>query len=166
MNPFIGQISIAAFGFTPRYWAPCDGATMAINQNQALFAILGTTYGGDGVTTFKLPDLRGRAALHPGTVNPLGTLGGAEVVTLTAQQIPSHTHVVNAVSAIGTLVSPANSIWAASEKTDLQYGTTTDTTMSSIALDSGGEGQPHENMHPSLVVNFIIALSGIFPSRN
>jgi microcystin-dependent protein len=172
MEPFIGQISTTAFPFAPKGWALCNGQILAIATNQALFSILGTTYGGNGVQTFALPDLRGRAAMHvtanypPGVNYPLGGWAGAETVVLNSQQIPAHTHIPNAVSTEGTLPSPAGNLWAASAGNDLQYALTTDTTMFPGALGGGGLGQPHENMHPSLVVNFIIALVGIFPSRN
>jgi microcystin-dependent protein len=164
MEPFIGQISLVAFSYAPRYWALCDGATLAIATNQALFSILGTTYGGDGVRTFQLPDLRGRAAMHFGQ-NPQGGTGGQEQVFLSTQQIPSHIHVANASNAAATASSPANAVWAPSTGNDLQYAPTADTTMAPTALGGGGQGQGHDNMHPSLVLNFIIALAGIFPSR-
>jgi len=132
-----------------------------------LFAILGTTYGGNGVTTFALPNLQSRAAMHVGNGNPLGAQGGAENVTLNSQQIPQHTHQVSAVKGAGTTASPAAALWAGSTGNDLQYSTATpDVVMAPTASGSGGGSQPHNNMPPVTVLNFIIALAGVFPSQN
>jgi microcystin-dependent protein len=167
MEPFIGQISIVGFPFAPKNWALCNGQLLSIQQNQALFSILGTTYGGNGVQTFALPNLQCRAAMHTRNANPLGEQGGVENVTLSAAQIPLHTHAVNAVSAAGTAGSPANNVWAASNGNDLQYATgAPDVLMAPDASGAGGASQPHNNMPPVTVMNFIIALAGIFPSRN
>jgi microcystin-dependent protein len=167
MEPFLGQISIVAFPFAPRGWALCNGQVLAIVQNQALFSLLGTTYGGNGINTFALPNLQGRAAMHTGNVNALGTLGGAEAVPLNVQQIPLHTHSVRAVKAVGNVATPSGSVWAASTGNDLQYATgTMDVVMAPTVSGPGGSDQPHNNMPPVTVLNFVIALQGIFPSRN
>jgi microcystin-dependent protein len=173
VEPFIGQIQMVGFGFAPQGWATCDGQLLSISQNTALFSLLGTTYGGDGVTTFALPDLRGRAPIHQGqgpglTSRSLGEQDGAETVTLISNQIPAHPHTVNAVSGAGNAAAPAAAnVWAASSARDNQYSNAPpNTTLSPAAIGGGGAGQPHENMPPTLCVNFIIALEGIFPSRS
>ncbi|APV51539.1 phage tail protein [Betaproteobacteria bacterium GR16-43] len=166
-EPFIGQISVVGFNFAPKGWALCNGQLLSIAQNQALFSILGTTYGGNGVQNFALPDLRSRAAMHWNGNYPLGAMVGTENETLQVTQIPLHTHTVNAVKEAGTLPSPAANIWAGSTGNDLQYGVTApDVFMAPTAIGPGGGGQPHNNMPPVNVLNFIIALVGIFPSRN
>lgn len=167
MEPFIGQISVVAFDYAPRGWALCNGQLLSIAQNQALFSILGTTYGGNGTTTFALPDLRGRAAMHAGT-NPLGACAGAENVQLNQAQIPPHNHSPRAISAVGTLPSPANNVWAASAGADNPYAPagSADVVMLPAASGPCGSNQPHDNMPPVQVLNFIIALQGIFPSRS
>lgn len=168
MEPFIGQISAVAFPFAPRGWALCSGQILPIAQNQALFSILGTTYGGNGVNTFALPDLRGRAAVHTGPVNALGAQAGTENVTLNSTQMPLHTHaVVNAVTTTADASDPTGALWAATTSAEGNlYNPTPDVLMAPNALAMGGGNQPHNNMHPTTVVNFIIALQGIFPSRN
>ena len=164
-EPFIGQISVVAFNFAPRGWALCNGQLLSISTNQALFSLLGTTYGGNGQTTFALPDLRGRAAMNASSANPLGSVGGTETVTLAPAQMPTHSHNVNATTAAHSLGNPTGNLWAAS--TANQYAASPDaTTLSPAALGSAGGGQPHSNMQPSTVLNFVIALQGIFPSRN
>jgi len=167
-DPYIGQISVVAFNFAPKGWALCNGQLLAISTNQALFSILGTTYGGNGTTTFGLPDLRGRAAMHWNGTYPLGAMGGNENVTLNSTQIPLHTHLPRAVSATGTVSPPATAIWAGSEKNDLQYDAAgaANVFMAPTALGPGGSGHPHENMPPVTVLNFVIAVQGLFPSRN
>lgn len=167
MEPFIGQISIVGFNFAPRGWALCNGQLLSIAQNQALFSILGTTYGGNGVQTFALPNLQCRAAMHTGNVYPLGAVDGTEAVQLNVQQIPFHTHSVNAVNTAGTAATPLNGVWAASTGNDLQYATgTADVVMAPNAIGPGGSDQPHNNMPPVTVLNFVIAVVGIFPSRD
>jgi len=164
MEPFIGQISVVAFNFAPRGYALCNGQLLPIGQNQALFSLLGTTYGGNGNTTFGLPDLRGRAAMNASTNNPLGAIGGAESATLAPAQIPSHTHVVNATSAVQSLGSPAGNLWASAATN--RYAPTPNATMSPNAMGNAGGNQAHSNIQPSTVLNFVIALEGIFPSHN
>ena len=181
MEPFIGQIIMFAGNFAPRGWAFCDGQLLPIAQNTALFSILGTTYGGDGRTSFGLPDLRGRIPLHagqgPGLTNyTLGQRGGVEQVTVNLQQLPAHNHTVsvttNAQSGGGDSSSPSNAVWAQDGVVGAQpYSSSApNITMRSNAVEanvaSSGGGQSHENRQPYLTINYIIALVGIFPSRS
>ncbi|MCG8328751.1 MAG: tail fiber protein [Chitinophagales bacterium] len=171
MNPFIGLIVMFGGNFAPRGWALCDGQLLPINQYSALFSILGTTYGGDGRTTFALPDLRGRVAIHEGTgpgLSPydLGQKGGSETVTLTTSQIPSHNH---SFELGGTASSPAGSNSLVGNVTggDTIFNPTkSGNTLSSGAIHNTGGGQSHNNIQPYLTVNFIIALQGTYPSRS
>jgi microcystin-dependent protein len=175
-DPFIGQIVIFGGNFAPRGWALCDGQLLPITSNSALFSILGTTYGGDGRTTFGLPDLRGRYAMHPGTGSgltsrQLGEKGGAETTTLNSSQIPSHSHtaLVNGYSSEGDSTIPDNNTWAKSGQGDPDYYTGEDNTIMSedaVQIGNAGGGQSHNNMPPFQAVNYIIALTGVFPSRN
>ena len=169
-NPFLGSISLFAGNFPPRGYMFCQGQLVAISQNSALFALLGTIYGGDGQTTFALPNLAGRAAVHqgqgPGLSNYLiGQSIGVENVTLSPSQLPSHSHIVNASSAVTSGAGPAGAVWA-QPGSGLPYGATPNVAMNPAALTSAGSSQPHENMMPFLALNFIIAVEGIFPSRN
>lgn len=172
MDPFIAEIVMFGGNFAPRGWAFCDGQLLPINQYSALFSILGTTYGGDGRTTFALPDLRGRVAMHPGngpglTPRDLGERGGQETVTLTVNQIPAHNHYINAISSIGDNRSPSGRLLADSGAFDTEFSAATpNTTMKSTMVQNTGGGQPHTNMQPFLCVNYIIALQGTFPSRS
>ncbi|MCA9638552.1 MAG: phage tail protein [Myxococcales bacterium] len=164
MEPFLGQIMMFAGNFAPRGWALCDGQLLPISQNQALFSILGTTYGGDGRTTFALPDLRGRAPIHAGhgpglSDYRLGQKGGAESVTLTVNQMPSHNHTL-AMNGEGAATKQAGYL-AASEI----YGETADKSAPANTISNAGGNQPVSNIQPYVVVNYIIALQGIFPSR-
>lgn len=163
-EPFLGDICIVAFNFPPKGWAMCNGQLLPINQNQALFSLLGTTYGGDGRQTFALPNLVGRTFLHAGGGFTLGQSGGETSHTLTINELPTHTHVVSANSAPGTLATPLNNVPAQGAKA--AYGSTPDQLMNPSAVNTVGGSQPHENMPPYLVLNFIIALQGIFPSQN
>jgi microcystin-dependent protein len=167
-DPFIAEIRIVGFNFPPRGWAHCDGQLVSISQNTALFSLLGTTYGGDGRTTFGLPNLQGRAPMQPGagpglTPHQLGETAGTETVTLLASQVPPHSHGVGASSGEATETSPANALPAVAEVP--QYRPSGDTTMAPTALPPVGGGLPHNNMQPYLAVNFVIALQGIFPPR-
>jgi microcystin-dependent protein len=167
-EPFLGEIRNFGFNFAPRGWAQCQGQTMSIQQNSALFSLLGTMYGGNGQTTFGLPDLRGRSVISVGQGNGLaprtqGELGGVEQVTLTAQQVAPHTHGVTASSQGGSK-SPAGSVPAYNADA-APYGAGTDLTMSPSMIKPNAGGQPHDNMPPYLVMNYCIALEGIFPSR-
>lgn len=171
-DPFLAEIRIFPFNFAPRGWAFCDGAILSINQNQALFSLLGTTYGGDGRTTFALPDLRSRMPLHAGsgpalTTRSLGETGGAESVALTVPQLAAHSHALSASTAPGNRQSPA-SAYLATDATGsiINYSTTSNAQMASAAIGTTGGNQPHENMPPFLALSFCIALQGIFPSRN
>ena len=178
-EPFIAQITMFGGNFAPRNWAFCNGQLLPINQNQALFALLGTTYGGDGRTTFGLPDLRGRVPMHPGngpglSSYRLGQKGGIEQVNLTTNQIPSHTHAatvaVNATDNSGDAETPGGNVWAKKARDDDYSAAAPDVTMrvdaASVSVANTGGSQAHENRQPFLTVNFIIALQGIFPSRN
>lgn len=171
MDPFIGEIRIFAGNFPPKGWAFCDGTLLQIRQNTALFAILGAAYGGDGKNTFALPDLRGKAALHfgagPGlTPRNLGKAGGATNVSLTAEQMPNHTHVPQCQGA-ASQDDPTNAIWAATGRSSPSvYTDTSNVAMNTQAILPAGGGQPHYNMQPYLGVNFIIATAGIFPPHS
>lgn len=166
-EPFLGEIRAFGFGLTPRGWAPCQGQTLAISQNQALFALLGTTYGGDGIRTFGLPDLRGRVPASAAPTMPLGQKVGGEQVTLNIHQVPAHTHMVNASANEAKVKEPKNAYLA--KGANLPYVKTPPpektTTLHPATITPQG-GQPHENRQPYLAVNFCIALQGIFPSRN
>lgn len=164
-DPYIGEIRLFGGNFAPLGWAFCDGTLLPISQNAALFNLIGTTYGGDGTTTFGLPDLRGRLPLHAGPQNPLGQMGGSETVTLTTAQLPQHQHPVSAVSAAGSTGSPQNAIWAAAS-TDYYAGGSANATMNAAAVRSAGGGLPHQNLSPFGVVSFIIALEGVYPSQS
>ena len=177
MEEFIGVIKIFAGNFAPRGWAFCNGQLVSINQNQALFAILGTTYGGDGRTTFALPDLRGRAPIHfgqgPGLSNlSLGQVGGVENVTLNINQIPAHNHPLNVNDANATVHKPTNTTVVAAPvdvNTDPASGYSAvapNTQLAANSIGVAGGSQPHENRPPYLAINYIICLEGIFPSRN
>lgn len=163
-DPYYGEIRRVAFNFAPRGWALCNGQLLSIASNQPLFALLGTTYGGNGVTTFGLPDLRGRAPVHPQHEITWGTVGGEEQHRLTLPELPAHTHNVRASDGAADRTSPQGGYWAASQHA--AYGTGAAGTMSDAAIGSTGGGQPHENRPPFLVVNYIIATQGIWPSRN
>jgi microcystin-dependent protein len=162
MEPFLGEIKMVSFNFAPTGWATCDGQTMQIQQNQALYALLGLTYGGNGTTTFCLPDLRGRVPLHFNGTYPQGNVGGEASHLLTTAEVPSHTHSVYASDAAANAPSPTGNTWAAATK---GYAAAPDATMKPAALATTGGGA-HENRQPFLVLNFVIALDGIFPSRD
>ena len=167
-EPFLGQISIVGFNFAPRGWAFCDGQLLAINQNQSLYSLLGTTYGGDGRTTFALPDLRGRTPIHPdGAGISQGSRAGEETHTLTAAEMPAHTHQLMASRGGADSSRPANALPAESDEPAYRAGNTMVPLHSSaVGNASVGGNQPHDNMQPYLVLNHIIALQGLFPSRN
>jgi len=170
-DPFLGEVRMFAGNFAPRGWAFCEGQLLSINQNSDLFSLLGTTFGGDGQTTFALPDLRGRVPLHPGTgpgLSPhqLGQKGGTEMTSLTAAQMPSHSHAVKASDANGSAVSPAGLVPARNAAGVPVYGPPTLEHLAGNAIEPAGGGQPHDNMQPYLGLNYIIALQGLYPSRN
>lgn len=175
MEPFIGQIGLFGFNFAPRGWALCNGQLLSITQNSALFSLLGTTYGGDGISTFALPDLRGRVpngqGQGPGLSDyQIGQASGTENVTLIQSQMPQHNHPLNVSSSPATSNNPAGTVLAvsadANEGAVNTYGTTINATANPQAIGLAGGNQPHENMQPYLTMNYCIALEGIFPSRN
>jgi microcystin-dependent protein len=162
--PFIGEVRLLSFNFAPRGWATCDGQLLPINQNAALFSLLGTTYGGNGSTTFGLPDLRGRAPLHQSNGFQQGQRGGEESHVLSVAELAAHTHPVNTNSAAANNGAPLNNTWSAQSAN--AYGTTPNNQMNPATIQASGGGQAHPNLQPYLVINFCIALQGIFPSRN
>lgn len=163
-TPYLAEIRVFSFAFAPRGWALCNGQTLAINQNQALFSLLGTTYGGNGTTTFQLPNLQGRMPVHMGNGFTEGQPGGEVNHTLIASEMPSHRHTATGVSTNATVAAATNATWADSAKHP--YATTTNVALAPGALSTLSGGQPHNNMPPYLTLNFCIALQGIFPSRN
>jgi len=172
MEPLLGQIMLFGGNFAPRGWAFCNGQLLQISANTALFSILGTTYGGDGKVTFGLPDLRGRVAIHAGQGNGLtpraiGQSSGSETVTLTINQMPAHNHVVNPkYSNSPGQINPANNYPANLGAPNAVYGATGDGPMGNAIVSNSGGSQPHENMQPWLCINYIIATTGIYPTRN
>ncbi|TWI97504.1 microcystin-dependent protein [Mucilaginibacter frigoritolerans] len=178
MDTYLGEIKMFGGNFAPRGFALCNGQLLSISQNTALFSLLGTTYGGDGIQTFGLPDLRGRAPIHWGngiglTPRVIGEESGSEAVTLLQSEMPAHNHLINASTTVATQVLPTNFILA--QSTDAGVGGTpsnfieassANTTMAPNALSISGSSLPHDNMQPYLTINFIIALTGVYPSRN
>jgi microcystin-dependent protein len=163
-QPFVGEIRMFGGNFAPVGWAICNGALMAIDQNPTLFNLIGTTYGGDGQTTFALPDLQGRLPMHVGFGALLGLKGGVETVTLTTVQIPAHSHAANASTLGAPSRDPAGKVWAAWNAKQFS-DQPSDGAMNAGAIGSAGGSQPHDNMVPFLVINFIISLFGIFPTQ-
>jgi len=163
-EPFLGEIRLFSFPFAPRGWANCGGQLLPISQNQALFSLLGTTYGGNGIQNFALPDFRGRAPVHWGGAVVSGERAGQESVSLTMAQLPSHSHPVSASSLAPSVGPPAGNAWASGGSAS--YAASSNAAMSATALSATGGSQPHNNLQPSLVINFCIALQGIFPSQN
>src|SRR5688572_16403795 len=163
-TPFLAEIKIISWNFAPQGWAFCSGQFLPINQNQALFSLLGTTYGGNGQTTFALPDFRGRAPIHMGAGFTQGQAGGQEFHTITMSEMPAHNHFVNATDTPGTVNTPQGNFLGNSNVSP--YRTAADTTLNAASISNVGGSQPHENRQPYLVLNFIIALQGVFPSRN
>jgi microcystin-dependent protein len=164
VNPYVGEIRMFAGNFAPQGWAFCDGSLLAIADYTPLYDLIGTTYGGDGQTTFALPNLLGRVPVHQANGFSLGQSAGSEEVTLTQSQLPTHSHVPQAARTTQGVNTPAGNVWAASPEY-AEYGPAPDSSMSAQALASTGGGQPHDNMVPYLAINFIIALFGIFPSQ-
>lgn len=163
-EPYLGEIRMFSFNFAPQGWAMCNGQLLPINQNQALFSILGTTYGGDGQTNFQLPNLQGAVPMDVGNTFVLGESGGEATHTLIAAEIPAHGHPLNANQGGADLSStPAATLWTGGQPA---YGDTADGAMAAATVTPSGGGQPHNNMAPFLVITFCIALAGIFPSRN
>jgi len=164
-QPYVGEIRIFAGNFAPAGWMFCEGQLLPISENETLFQLIGTTYGGDGQSTFALPDLRGRIPLHFGNGFTLAETGGVETVTLTVPQIPVHSHALLASTAAGTLNSPGGNVIAASATVTVYIEDVTDANMSSNSIGAVGGSQPHNNFQPYLCVDFIISLFGIFPSQ-
>ena len=164
-DPYIGEIKLCSFNFPPRGWAFCNGQLLPIAQNQALFALLGTMYGGNGVTTFALPNLQGRMPIHQSAQHPVGATGGEASHVLTQQEMPTHVHLAAGRTEPGSPgTSPAGAVWAAGARAAFTAAPTQ--VMAPGAVGNVGGNQPHENQAPYLVLNFIIALAGIFPSRS
>ena len=163
-EPFLSELRIMSFNFAPKGWAMANGQTLPINQNQALFSLLGTTYGGNGQTTFALPDFRGQVPIHVGAGHTLGEKAGSETVTITQQTMPQHIHLLQASNSNGNVLDPAG---AALSAINNGYGPAANlTSLNPLAVSNVGGSQPHVNMQPFLTLNFCIALQGIFPSPN
>lgn len=166
-EPFLSEIRIMSFVFAPKGWALCNGQLLPINQNQALFSLLGTTFGGDGRVNFALPNLQGRAPTHVGGGHTLGERGGEQAHTVSVAEMPTHVHVANATSVTATTNTPSNGVMLAqSTASDLYAGATNLVAMDQRALTNVGGSQAHLNMQPFLILSFCIALQGIFPSPN
>jgi microcystin-dependent protein len=167
-QPFVGEIRVVGFNFAPVGWFLCQGQLLPISEYETLFALIGTTYGGNGQTTFALPDLQGRIPVHWGSNGEgtyvIGQSSGTETVTLLTNEIPAHVHALNAQSAGGSQPSPSGGVWASSALD--QFSTASPTTTMAEGLENSGGSQPHDNMAPFQCVNFIIAYAGIFPSQN
>lgn len=163
-EPFLAEIRMVGFNFAPRGWALCDGYILPINQNQSLYSLLGTTYGGDGRTTFGLPDLRGRIPVHVGTGFRQGQKSGEENHTLSVAEMPAHSHAIRASSLPGDSTNPADKLLAQSPVGDLQYASSSANGFMQHTNTTGG--QAHNNIPPFLAVNFCIAIQGLFPPRN
>jgi microcystin-dependent protein len=164
-EPFLSEIRLMSFHFAPKGWALCNGQLLSINQNQALFSLLGTTYGGNGQTTFALPDLRGRTPIHEGPQHSLGERAGQEATTLLTTQMPTHTHAMSGSTiASGGTDNPTNNFLGSAS--NLYHTPASQTPMNAQTIGNRGGGQPHGNMMPYLTLSYCIALQGIFPSRN
>ena len=163
-EPFLSEIRIMSFGFAPKGWALCNGQLLPINQNQALFALLGTTYGGDGRVTFALPNLQGNVPIHRGGGHALGEHGGEQAHTLSAAELPLHGHALLGADNPATTNVPTNDYLG--QQANIYGPATNLTALAPSEIGNTGSGQPHENMQPFLVLNFCIALQGIFPSQN
>jgi microcystin-dependent protein len=164
-QPYVGEIRMFAGNFAPAGWNFCEGQLLPISENETLFQLIGTTYGGDGQSTFGLPDLRGRIPLHQGNGLTLAEQSGVEQVTLTTQQMPAHTHPFLASTAVGTSPAPANLVLAASGSSNIYRPAPANTPMWASMIGPVGGSQPHDNFQPYLCVDFIISLFGIFPSQ-
>lgn len=164
-EPFVGEIRMGGWNFAPVGWAMCNGQLMPIAQNETLFALIGTTYGGDGQTTFGLPDLRGRLPVHVGPGFALAQQGGSETVTLNSNQVPGHSHSFMCSTSNGTQHDPAGYVPAAFPRGRAYIQGTAATALASGSIQPGGGGQPHDNMQPFLCITFIISLFGVYPSQ-
>lgn len=163
-EPFLSEIRLMSFVFAPKGWALCNGQLLPINQNQALFSLLGTTFGGDGRVNFGLPDLRGRTPIHVGAGHTLGERGGEQAHTLSISELPTHTHVLKGAANTATTDTPAGTVMMGQSSIDLYRSPTTLAAMDPGSVANVGGSQAHLNMQPFLVVSFCIALQGIFPS--
>jgi microcystin-dependent protein len=163
-EPFLSEIRIMSFGFPPKGWALCDGQLLPINQNQALFALLGTTFGGDGRVNFGLPDFRGRTPIHVGSGHTLGERGGEQAHTLSIAELPTHVHSARASAADGSQVVPGGALLARAAPADPYVAPATPVVMNPASVANVGGSQAHQNMQPYLTLSFCIALQGIFPS--
>jgi microcystin-dependent protein len=166
-TPFLSEIKIMSFGFPPKGWAMCNGQLLPINQNQALFSLLGTTYGGDGRVNFGLPNLQGRTPMHVGNGHTLGEMGGEQAHTLSISELPTHTHTASAANVAATSNAPSNARMISQSVGANMYAAASNLqAMAPQALATVGGSQPHQNMQPYLTLNLCIALQGIFPSQN
>ena len=168
-EPFLAEVRMVGFNFAPRGWAFCDGQILPINQNQSLYSLLGTTYGGDGRTSFALSDLRGRTPIHVGGGHPQAQKSGVETVTLSAAQMPNHDHTAQASSENATLNNPEGGVFGQSLNLyvpEVSASNPAPQAISAATVANVGGGQAHNNMQPYIAVNFCIALRGLFPSRN
>ncbi len=166
-EPFLGEVRLMSFAFAPQGWAQCNGQLLPINQNQALFSLLGTNFGGNGQTHFALPDLRGRVPIHVGPDFSTGQHGGEQAHTLSLNELPSHGHLLAVSDAPATTNSPSTTAVLAQSVGDMAWGAPNNlVALGAQAIGSVGGGQAHTNMQPHLVMNFCIAIQGIFPSRN
>lgn len=169
MEPFLGEIKLLPWNWAPKGWALCQGQLLPINQNTALFSLLGTQFGGNGVTNFALPDLRSRVPIHRSSAYTMGESGGTEAVTLLLSQLPGHSHALEATSNPGQLAAPFGNILAeAAPTSDPRYASDSSNlvTMNPASIQMTGGSQPHDNVQPYLVLSYCIATQGIFPSRN
>ena len=164
-QPYVGEIRMFGGNFAPAGWNFCDGSLLPISENETLFTLIGTTYGGDGQSTFALPDLRGRLPVHMGGGFTLAETGGAETVTLSVQQMPSHPHPLLASADSGSTLNPGNNVVAATLTATPYFNATPANPLSSQSISSVGNNEPHQNIQPYLCVDFIISLYGIFPSQ-
>lgn len=163
-TPYVGEMRSVGFNFAPQGWAFCDGSQLAISQFEVLFVLIGTTYGGNGTTTFNLPDMRGRVPVHQGGNYILGVPGGAETVNLITPQLPAHAHTLRASTAAATTRDPTNNLLATPQRNVYGAGAPTNLNFNSVASNVGGH-QPHNNIQPYLAVSFVISLFGVFPSQ-
>ena len=169
-QPYVGEIRMFAGNFAPNGWMFCEGQTLAISENDVLFNLIGTTYGGDGMETFNLPNLASRVPIHQGTgpdgtTYQMGEMAGTEQETLTVQQIPNHSHPLTATGDTGSSTQPAGNVFAQDASLKMYRVQAQDTNMNAQAIGPSGGSQPHENLQPFLCINFIISLFGIFPSQ-
>jgi microcystin-dependent protein len=165
-EPFLSEIRIMSFSYAPKGWAMCNGQLLPINQNQPLFSLLGTQYGGNGQTNFALPDLRARVPIHVGSGHTLGERGGEQAHTLSISELPLHTHLLNASNTTATLNTPAGNVTANSNPNNIYAPTASLVSLNPATVTNVGGSQAHQNMQPFLTLTFCIALQGIFPSQN